>query len=158
MPTPSMFNIQDALVSIVQGAAVGAKIWDRVRIAENESEYLKYYIDDNKIGNVWFVRRIGFTSEVDEMGTPISITHLFELRHFRMIVDNDDHLQASERVFQMNLELVRLAINSSNDLTLGNQIRHTGLSTSEAVPMASSLGANEGHMGTMNLSVIVTEC
>jgi hypothetical protein len=93
---PSCGAVTDAqLLAAVYAVAAAAipdgKVWDRLRFAANDDEFVEFYRDLQERYNVWFVRRAEVSSERgggidDEL---VSRTHFFEFRYLRAILESD---------------------------------------------------------------------
>lgn len=158
MAIPTQAQISAAIVSVINTTVPTGRVWDRIRIAETTEQYADYYVDDNKIGNVWFVRRVGIRDDVSSFDDILAQVHTYELRYARAIVDDADSTKASEALFQKQIEDVRAAINADSHLGLGNGAGHNGMQIVEPIPPSATLGAYTMHMAVARLEVVVIDC
>ncbi|MEW6213179.1 MAG: hypothetical protein AB1631_33085 [Acidobacteriota bacterium] len=150
-------QVRDAVVDIVGIAATG-RVWNRVRIATNDAQYKDWYVDADGNANVWFIRRVGLQLERDGFANIISENHIYEMRLFRAIADSETDSEASENLFQLEVETVRAALTVNKHLGLGNGVNHTGLEIINPIPTVAELGAYAGHMAVCQLVVNIAEC
>jgi len=160
MSRPTEAEISAAIVQAVKSAATG-RVWNRIRIATDDKEYQAFYVNGDKQGDVWFVRRITVTDSVTGFDDIVEEYHTYELRYARAIVDADETIagkKSSHTIFQEQLEAVRAAINADKHLGLGTGTSHSGFQVKEPMPVTALLGAYEMHMAVGSLAITVTDC
>ena len=159
MAQPTHQQINDALVAIVAGAAPDAKVWNRVRIGTTNEEFAQLYAK-NGVANVWFVRRIAIIDETTSFDDIVTETHRYEIRHARSLVDVEENgtNEASERLFQRDIETVRAALNADKNIGLGLGASHKGFQILNAIPIVDQLGPYTVHMAVGSIDVVVQDC
>jgi len=160
MARPTEAQISAAIVGVIAAAVPTGRVWNRIRIATDEAAYAAYYVDDNGIGNVWFVRRVTITDSVTTFDDIVEELHTYELRYARAIVDVDElnGKQSSHTIFQQQIEAVRAALNADKHMGLGNGTTHSGFQIRQPMPETAQLGAYEMHMAVAQMDVTVTDC
>lgn len=163
MAIPTEAQISSALVNLVSGVVPAGRVWNRLRISDNDDDYKRFYVDDNGDGNVWMVYRIGMPAyELTSFNDVVMETHIYEFTYARAIVDlKNDEIesptnQASHTIFQKQLEDVRLAINADKYAGLDHGTSHTGFRINQI--QIGKLGAYEMHLATCQLTIQVQEC
>jgi hypothetical protein len=126
-------QVRTAVVGIISGQVPDAKVYRRLRYPAKgqEASYRALYVGTAGYIHYYGVRRLQLRVEIKgDPGRLIAITYVYGVRVYRSLLDNPNDVEASEELFQAELDGVCSAVNSfPYDLGLGveNGVNHTGL-------------------------------
>src|SRR5262245_3847120 len=155
-------QIRAKIVEKIQAAAPAAKVYSRWRrpLSGRMEDYVSLLVDPatDRI-HVWMVRRVQRIPVVNEgFKDRISITQVYAiLGHYSYLDTDEPGVTPSEDIFQLEIDTLAEAFETSVDLGLGNGIHHRGF----VVPTDfddTQLGDSFCHTAIARLTVDNEDC
>jgi hypothetical protein len=164
MPAPTERQIRDSIVALIASVIGTGKVYNRIRFARNNAEYVALYTGAVAEGeppliHVYFVRRVAKRLEITGFDDIVARTHTYEIRGMRGLVDSDEDSLASENIFQAELEAISDALDADKHLGFGEpSVSHSGFEIPTEMPDVVELGDYKCHGVQARVSVRVEEC